>query len=155
MFCCIYIANTFDKIIVVPSRKEMCWWSGYQSMPGRVRMISIQTHVLTCQDSSRMVLPPKDRVGGLDNALRHRVRVRKQPLKGALRAFCYKVVIRKCFLACSGTIILHGTGPPKCHMFNPSNPFLNYNVAVIAFQTIIEDALSLSHHAQNPRTPPF
>ncbi len=47
---------------------------------------------------SRIMILPIDRV---DNALKHRARARapKQPLKGALGAFGYKVVIRKRFLA--------------------------------------------------------
>ncbi len=41
----------------------------------------------------------------LDNTLKHRARAPKQPRKGALRAFRYKVVIRKRFLACLGLLM--------------------------------------------------
>ena len=51
------------------------------------------------------MLLPKDRVGYLDNALEHRAKASKQPLKGALGAFHYKVVIRKRFLAYLGPLV--------------------------------------------------
>ena len=55
------------------------------------------------------MLLPKDRVGYLDDAPKHRAKAPKHPLKGAgkdaLRAFHYKAVIRKRFLAHSGLLV--------------------------------------------------
>ena len=45
-------------------------------------------------------------VGYLDNMLKRRVRAPKQPLKSALSAFRYKIVIRKRFLSITSTIII-------------------------------------------------
>ena len=61
------------------------------------------------------MLLPKDRVGYLDNALEHRAKASKQPLKGALGAFHYKVVIRKRFLAYSGLLV----GTPCSCLISP------------------------------------
>ena len=55
------------------------------------------------------MLLPKDRVGYLDNAPKHRAKTPKHPLKGAgkgaLRAFHYKAIIRKRFLVHSGLLV--------------------------------------------------
>ena len=45
-----------------------------------------------------------------DRVLKRRAKAPKLPLKGALRAFYYKVVIRKRFLACAGLYVQTSVG---------------------------------------------
>ena len=62
---------------------------------------------------------PKDRVDYLNNALEYRIRAPKQPLKGTLRAFCYKVVIRERVLTCSGLLMQTSAGLPRFARSSP------------------------------------